>query len=84
MPIGLFEEPSFERHQVELDEKFELFLFSDGILEVLGGDNLDEKEQNLRTLCERAGQTPEAILQTVTAEVETQPDDVAVMMVSRR
>lgn len=84
MPIGLFEEPCFGRHQVELDEKFELFLFSDGILEVLGGDNLPEKEQNLRTLCEQAGQSPEAILKSVMAEAESQPDDVAVMMVSRR
>ncbi len=84
MPIGLFEEPSFERHQVALDEKFNLFLFSDGILEVLGGDNLLQKEQNLRTLCEQAGQSPAAILKSVIAEVESQPDDVAVMMVSRR
>jgi len=83
MPIGLFEAPSFERHQVSLAEHFQLFLFSDGILEVLGGDNLSEKEQNLRTLCEQAGQTPNAILDTVVADAELQPDDVAVMMVAR-
>lgn len=83
MPIGLFEEPSFERHQVELQENFKLFLFSDGILEVLGGDNLAEKEQNLRTLCGQVDQTPEAIVQNVVADAESQPDDVAVMMVSR-
>lgn len=84
MPIGLFEEPSFERHQVALSDSFDLFMFSDGILEVIGGDNLSEKEQNLRTLCAQAGQTPETILGTVVADAEIQPDDIAVMMVSRR
>jgi len=84
MPIGLFETPVFERHKISLAPKFDLYLFSDGVLEVLGGDNLTEKEQNLHALCEQVGQSPKAIMETVTAETEVLPDDVAVMMVSRK
>lgn len=84
MPIGLFETPVFERHKITLQSKFKLYLFSDGVLEVLGGDNLTEKEQNLHALCEQEGQSPEAILETVTAGFDALPDDVAVMMVSRQ
>jgi sigma-B regulation protein RsbU (phosphoserine phosphatase) len=35
MPIGLFEEPQFQVYEQVLPEKFRLFLFSDGILEVI-------------------------------------------------
>ena len=84
MPIGLFETPVFERHKIGLPAKFQLYLFSDGVLEVLGGDNLTEKEQNLHALCEQEGQSPQAILETVTASYDALPDDVAVMMVSRQ
>lgn len=84
MPIGLFEDPSFERRQINLEKQFKLFLFSDGILEIIKGDNLLEKEQNLRSLCEQVDQSPAAILATVDAGRESLPDDVAVMMVSRQ
>lgn len=84
MPIGLFETPVFERHKISLAPKFDLYLFSDGVLEVVGGDNLTEKEQNLHALCEQVGQSPKAIMETVTAETQVLPDDLAVMMVSRK
>lgn len=84
MPIGLFEEPSFERLQVTLHQQFKLYLFSDGILEIIKGDNLPDKEQNLRSLCEQVDQSPAAILETVDAARDSLPDDVAVMMVSRQ
>jgi len=84
MPIGLFEAPVFERHKISLSAKFDLYLFSDGVLEVLGGDNLTQKEQNLLALCEQEGQSPQSILETVTVAGEALPDDIAVMMVSRK
>ena len=83
MPVGLFEEAFYEENRVTLDESFSICLFSDGILELLEGDNLNEKEQNLARLCQGQNLTPELLLKHVVGEETELPDDVAIMMVSR-
>ncbi len=84
MPVGLFEEPIYEEHCIDLDEQFSIALFSDGILEILEGDNSDEKEQNLRLQCQDFDLTPEQLLKRLVNSETEMPDDVAIMMVSRR
>ncbi|UZE94452.1 PP2C family protein-serine/threonine phosphatase [Alkalimarinus alittae] len=54
MPIGLFEAPTFRVYDRVLPKKFDLWLFTDGILEVLDAKNLAEKEQMLLKLAERS------------------------------
>lgn len=84
MPVGLFEEPLYEEHSCELADDFSIYLFSDGILEIIKGDKLEEKEQNLLRLCQADKPSPEALLKRVVDEEAELPDDVAIMMVSRR
>ena len=83
MPVGLFEDPYYEANSVDLNESFSFFMFSDGILELLMGDNLEDKEQNLLTLCQAPNLTPASMLKKAVGEGSDWPDDVAIMMVSR-
>ena len=46
-PIGLFDVVSYEIGTVELSVGDQLFIFSDGVLEVLPQDSLPEKEQSI-------------------------------------
>lgn len=84
MPVGLFEQAQYDRVQLPLATSFDLILFSDGILELIEGDNLEEKEQNLLGLCQHADVSPSSILEKLQGEQGANPDDVAIMMVSRR
>ncbi len=83
MPLGLFEAVMFDTHQLHLSENFKLFLFSDGILELIKGDSLEDKEHNLLELCSAQNASPQSIIQQVVVDESLTPDDVAVMKVSR-
>jgi serine phosphatase RsbU (regulator of sigma subunit) len=47
LPVGLFNEATYTDHVLDLPESFSLTLLSDGILDLLPGDTLKEKEANL-------------------------------------
>ncbi|MBY4677895.1 PP2C family protein-serine/threonine phosphatase [Marinobacterium arenosum] len=86
MPVGLFDEPVFDEHAVKLPEAFRLTLFSDGILEVLPQESLEQKEQYLRRVVEETGtddpiQLKQALLG---GEVPEAPDDIAIMILARQ
>ncbi|SIQ11623.1 PP2C family protein-serine/threonine phosphatase [Marinobacterium stanieri] len=84
MPLGLFDEPHFERHFCELDTAFDITLFSDGILEIIDGDSLREKEDCLLRQCSSEWDSPEQLLQSMMpAGRADNPDDVAIMRVRR-
>jgi sigma-B regulation protein RsbU (phosphoserine phosphatase) len=55
LPVGLFNEATYTDHVIDLPESFSLTLLSDGILDLLPGDTLKEKEANLPELVKAAG-----------------------------
>lgn len=83
MPLGLFDSPVFDECELKLEESFALTLFSDGILEVMAGDSLTEKEQELLQLCRANMGSPAAFLQSMMPAERVHPDDVAIMTVRR-
>jgi sigma-B regulation protein RsbU (phosphoserine phosphatase) len=83
MPLGLFESPVFDECELPLQANFTLTLFSDGILEILQGDSLLEKEQTLLQLCRDNMGSPAAFLQSMMPAEQLHPDDVAIMTVRR-
>jgi sigma-B regulation protein RsbU (phosphoserine phosphatase) len=83
MPLGLFENPVFDECELPLQTSFTLTLFSDGILEILQGDSLLEKEQTLLQLCRDNMGSPAAFLQSMMPAEQLHPDDVAIMTVRR-
>ncbi|CAH0990519.1 Regulator of RpoS [Sinobacterium norvegicum] len=85
MPVGLFEQADFVEQTISLPPSFTLSLFSDGILEILPPKNLTDKEQYLLQLFTNR---PESMQQLSRAfkldEVKDAPDDIAVLMISKR
>ena len=83
MPVGLFEEPVFRVYNMVLPDKFNLWLFSDGILEVIEAKNLIEKEKKLLTLVEQNQGDISALSDALHLhKMNELPDDIAILTVS--
>ncbi len=86
MPVGLFPKAKYEQQTISLPDKFSLFLYSDGILELLKAKTLQEKEQQLIKFCHFDGvgvTAEEAVERFRIANIEELPDDVALLRVSK-
>ena len=82
LPVGLFEKVEFDRHEVILGERFELLLFSDGILELMTQQSVAEKERYLVEIVGKGIHNIDQILDHL--EIDPQqsvPDDVAIMSI---
>jgi len=84
LPVGLFDEAEYSDHVLKLPESFSLTLLSDGILDLLPGDTLQEKELALPRLVSSAGGTLDGLRQVFgLAKLEDMPDDIALLVLSR-
>ncbi|MDR6178412.1 sigma-B regulation protein RsbU (phosphoserine phosphatase) [Pseudomonas sp. SORGH_AS 211] len=84
LPVGLFQEATYNDHQMDLPERFSLTLFSDGIFDLLPGDNLKEKEHSLPDYVRCAGGTLAGLSEALDlASVTEMPDDIALLVLSR-
>lgn len=84
-PIGLFPNVEFEEYQVTLPESFSITLFSDGVLEVMSQDNIQEKEQSLLDLHQSGPiSLNDTIERLALNKIEDAPDDIAVMTIQRK
>lgn len=83
LPVGLFEAPEWEEFEVSLPGPFHLFLFSDGILEVLDAANLDKKEQLLLELISGGRHTIASLSEALNLDGKPElPDDIAIVSVT--
>ena len=84
LPVGLFVDATYTDHEIELPESFSLTLLSDGILDLLPGQTLKDKEAQLpRLICE-AGGTLDGLRRAFSlAELGDMPDDIALLVLSR-
>ena len=84
LPVGLFNEATYEDNLLELPEAFSLTLLSDGILDLLPGDTLKDKEAELPQLVRSAGGTLDGLRQVFgLATLGEMPDDIALLVLSR-
>lgn len=85
-PVGIFNVAEWEVYEHDLPEKFALVLFSDGILEILPGETLQDKEATLlRKLESYQGDWEIAALSRyleISSDSDN-PDDIAVLLVTR-
>ena len=83
--VGLMQEAQYEEHMIDLPESFMLALFSDGILEILPPKNLIEKEKYFLDVFEQAAESPQELVTRLGLDkVETAPDDIAALFISKR
>lgn len=84
LPVGLFNEAVYTDLQIDLPQSFSLTLLSDGILDLLPGDTLKEKEAILPQLISSAGGTLDGLRQVLgLANLGEMPDDIALLVLSR-
>jgi sigma-B regulation protein RsbU (phosphoserine phosphatase) len=83
--VGIMPEVQFEEHRIDLPEQFMLALFSDGILEILPPKNLIEKEKYFLDVFDQTAESPEDLIPRLGLDtVETAPDDIAALFISKR
>ena len=79
-----FIESIYQYHVISLSQSFSLTLLSDGILDLLPGDTLKEKETLLPQLVCTAGGTLEGLRRVLgLAKLGDMPDDIALLVMSR-
>ncbi|WP_028694377.1 two-component system response regulator RssB [Pseudomonas cremoricolorata] len=84
LPVGLFDEASYQDHVVELPPQFSLTLLSDGILDLLPGATLKDKEAGLPELIKAAGGSLDGLRQRFgLSTLGEMPDDIALLVLSR-
>jgi sigma-B regulation protein RsbU (phosphoserine phosphatase) len=84
MPVGLFKEAEFNEQTIDLPEKFTLYMFSDGILEILPAKQLVDKETALLKSMQNAPQDLDSLIDSFGVDTMDEiPDDIAVLMVKR-
>ena len=83
--VGITEDTQFEEHLIDLPDSFMLALFSDGILEILPPKNLIEKEKYFLEVFEQTAESPGDLVTRLGLDtVETAPDDIAALFLSKR
>ena len=83
--VGITEDTQYEEHLIDLPEQFMLALFSDGILEILPPKNLIEKEKYFLNVFDQTADSPGELATRLGLEnVETAPDDIAALFLSKR
>ncbi len=84
LPVGLFQEAEYQDHELQLPPRFSLTLLSDGILDLLPGLTLKDKESALPGLIAEAGGTLDGLRRVFgLAELADMPDDIALLVLSR-
>ena len=84
LPVGLFADATYDDFEMSLPERFSLTLLSDGILDLLPGDTLKDKESALPELVASAGGTLDGLQRALgLAELHDMPDDIALLVLSR-
>lgn len=84
LPVGLFDDATFEDVTISLPEQFTLTILSDGILEVLPQTSLEEKEQYMLSVIKDGANSVPALTKTLgLGAMREAPDDIALLVVAR-
>jgi sigma-B regulation protein RsbU (phosphoserine phosphatase) len=83
--VGMIPDARYTEQTLALPASFMLALFSDGILETLPPKNLVDKERFFLDLFSQTADSPEDLVRRLGLDrVETAPDDIAALFVSKR
>jgi len=83
MPVGLFEDATYEEFELLLHPRYHLTLFSDGVFEVINETSLAAKEKRLLEIATQfAGQHDAMVNHFTELGMQDAPDDVSLLAVS--
>jgi sigma-B regulation protein RsbU (phosphoserine phosphatase) len=85
-PLGIFNDVEWEVYELDLPARFALVICSDGVLELLDGISLQEKEALLLDKMSNIGGTMDldAVCESLALQERSEtPDDIAILMVTR-
>lgn len=84
LPVGIFSDATFEDVVLPLAPKFSLVAMSDGVLEVLPEETMEEKEAHLLALVAQGHQDADALASALHLDGEVEvPDDIALLVINR-
>lgn len=82
--VGIIKDLSFNAKTIKLPKQFSLLLCSDGIMEVLAGEKLEKKEEQLlNSLSSTQCQLADIKLALGLKDDENAPDDISFLMIKR-
>ena len=83
-PVGIMPHATYDTYKVVIPPQSFLTLFSDGVMEILPGDNLASKEKKLQQIVLNSNGQPQAILQGLELiKPRDLPDDITLLVVGR-
>lgn len=83
-PVGIFKEADWQIYSLQLPSVFSLICFSDGVLELLSPESLQDKEAHLLSLMAVHGNSLEDVCDALAIkDIRETPDDIAILTVSR-
>ena len=83
-PVGIFKDVTWEVYSLQLPEVFTLSCFSDGVLEILPSDTIQQKELDLLEKVAESSGSLESICNTLHVKDDGEtPDDIAILTISR-
>jgi sigma-B regulation protein RsbU (phosphoserine phosphatase) len=88
-PLGLYGEPLYKVHHVDLPENYSIVMFSDGVFEILPQETLEAKEDHLLSVvkCQQLEEDLSGLVDGLVDDLgvlsaSTIPDDIAVFTVA--
>ena len=83
-PVGLFKSPVFRAEELELPESFSMMMISDGILEILNQETIEEKTSFLHSLLEHGKTDIDKVINIMGLDNRSSfPDDVTFLMIKK-
>jgi sigma-B regulation protein RsbU (phosphoserine phosphatase) len=83
-PVGIFKDVNWDTHTIKLPENFSLVCFSDGVLEILPPESLQDKEAHLLSLVAGHAESLESVCDALAIkDVNETPDDIAILTITR-
>ena len=85
LPVGLFSFADYQPYTLDLPDRFTMILISDGILETLPQSHLKEKLDYLLSLVDSIDTSVESLARQLKLDqASTLPDDVTILLITRR
>lgn len=83
-PVGIYENATWDVEEIALPARFSLAIPSDGILDLLPGDNLAAKEEQLLKAASGANMDHDKLCHALGMDSVTEaPDDISILTVTR-